>query len=470
MAGIGFVLRRLYRQDNLSGLISAGLNSAFASTGPWLFTVLALGAIAKIGHQMVGIDVLFDFRVILIYNFSFSLVMSGAIFMVATRYLSDCIYRRDVSNAIGMLFGTLILLWALDLIVVVPFYLFAVDLEPKFAVSAIVNFLLLSAVWLVSIFISALKNYRLITRAFLLGMCVATIFSLVLARRYGAFGMLNGFSMGILVIITILIGNVFAEYPYPIKKPFAFLSGFRTYWDLALGGFIYNLAIWADKWIMWSAPEAIKMQSGLIIYPYYDATMFLAYLTTVPAMAIFLFNVETHFFERYVRYYRDIEQKASFDRIQKNHKSILRSISSSAGNLFFFQASLAFIAMFLTPEIIILLKGSYMQIGMLRFGILGSMFQVLAMFLLVLLSYFDARKASLMIQIVFLCTNTLFTLISLGFGFRYYGIGYFLSTVTTFIIAAVVVKHYVERLPYHTFTTTNSSIRDADKTSAIIPL
>jgi uncharacterized membrane protein len=461
MAGIGFVLRKLYRQDNLFGFVSAGLNSAFASTGPWLFTVLSLGVIAKIGRELVGNDVLFDFRVILIYNFSLSLVLSGAVFMIATRYLSDCIYRRDVTTVPGMFFGALILVWATDLFVAAPFYLYCVNLEPTMAISAIANFLLLSAVWLVGIFISALKNYRLITRAFLLGMSVAAVASIKLASPYGAVGMLNGFSMGILVVIALLSGNVFVEYPHPIKKLFGFMPAFRKYWDIALGGLIYNLAIWADKWVMWLAPEAIKTNSGLIIYPHYDATMFLAYLTTVPAMAIFLFNVETHFFERYIRFYRDIERKASYARIEKNHQSIMRSISSSAGNLFFFQLSIAFICIFLAPEIVVFLKGGYLQIGMLRFGLLGAMFQVLTLFLLIVLSYFDARKASLTIQIVFLGTNTLFTWASLYAGFRYYGIGYFLSTFTTFIIAAIVMKQHAERLPYHTFITTNTSVREA---------
>ncbi len=459
MAGIGFALRKLYRQDNLYGFFGVGLNSAFASTGPWLFTVLSLGAIAEIGRRLVGFEVLFDFRVILIYNFSLSLALSGGIFMVATRYLSDCIYRRDISTTIGMLFGALILLWAMDLLLIAPFYLYAVNLELKFALSAIVNFLLLSAVWLVSIFISVMKNYRLITLAFLLGMTVGAAASLFLARPYGAFGLLNGFSFGIIVVIALLIGNVFAEYPYSVKRPFAFVREFRTYWDLALGGLVYNVAIWADKWVMWSAPEAMKLEGGLIIYPYYDATMFLAYLTTVPAMAVFLFNIETHFFERYVRFYRDIELKANFRRIENNHKSLSRSLWKSAGNLFFFQMSLTFIALFLAPEIIAFLNGSPMQIGMLRYGLLGALFQVLAMFLLILLSYFDARKEALAIQFIFLFTNALFTFVSLDFGFRYYGIGYFLSSFTTFLIAALAVKQRVERLPYHAFITTNASVQ-----------
>src|ERR1700689_5312468 len=106
MAGIGFVLRKLYKKDDLSGLAAACLHSAFASAGPWLFTVLALGTIAMFSKSLVGLDVLFRFRVILIYNFSFSLVISGPIFMIVTRYLSDKIYCRDVTNAPGFLFGS----------------------------------------------------------------------------------------------------------------------------------------------------------------------------------------------------------------------------------------------------------------------------------------------------------------------------------------------------------------------------
>src|SRR6478609_9194789 len=123
MAGIGFELRKLYRQDNLSGLALACLHSAFASTGPWLFTVLALSIIGTLGYELVDSHVLFEFRVILIYNFSFSLVIASPIFMIATRALADAIYRRDVSSAPGMLVGALTVMWLAEMAIAGPFYL-----------------------------------------------------------------------------------------------------------------------------------------------------------------------------------------------------------------------------------------------------------------------------------------------------------------------------------------------------------
>jgi len=270
--------------------------------------------------------------------------------------------------------------------------------------------------------------------------------------------MLNGFSSGLAVIIGMLLGNILAEYPYPIREPFAFLGYFRKFWDLALSGLTYNMAIWVDKWVMWFAPEAVKTSNGLIVYPHYDSTMFIAYLTTVPAMALFLFNIETHFFEQYVRFYRSIEQKVSFAKIDKNHQSIMRSISGSAGAFFFLQGSIALLGILMAPEIIYLVHGNYLQVGMLRYGILGALFQVLTLFLFVLFSYFDSRRSILLIQSAFLVMNALFTWISLYAGFRYYGFGYFFASFVTFIVAASLMKQYMARLPYHTFVTTNASV------------
>jgi len=459
MAGIGFVLRKLYKQDNLSGLFRASVHSAFAATGPWIFTVVALGILTLIGRNIVSAAVLFDFRIILIYNFSFSLVISGPVFMIATRYLADSIHKRDVTSAPGMLIGALILLWGIDIVIAGSFYFLYANLPFAMAISAVINFLLLSAVWLIGIFISALKNYQLITRAFIYGMLVAVASCLGLARHYGAVGMLNGFSVGASVIIALLAANVLAEYPSPVEQPFAFIGYFRKYWEIALSGLVYNMAVWIDKWIMWFAPEAIKTGSGLVVYPAYDSAMFIAYLTMVPAMAMFIFNAETHFFERYMKFYREIEGRVNFTRIQKNHQAIIRSIFGSAGYFFLLQGAITLICVIMAPEIIDFIRGNYMQVGILRYGLFGALFNVMALFLLILLSYFDCRRTNLSIQLVFLLSNALFTIISMRAGFQYYGYGYFIASLITFILAAIAVTKHMMRLPYHTFITNNASIR-----------
>lgn len=458
MAGIGFTLRKFSRQDNLLGLVYAYTCSALSSTGPWILTVIALGSIIAIGKQFTSNEVLLNFRSIIIYNFSFSLVLSGPVIMIATRYLADAIHRKDVSGVPGMMIGSVIMLYLFLIPIVAVFYLGYANLTLAMALSAMINFLLISAVWLTCVFISALKDYKTITSAYVIGLLVAVMASSLLANRFNEFGMLNGFSLGLSFIIAMLVAQIFIEYPYRFKQPFPVLGYFRKYWQIALGGLVYNSAIWVDKWIMWFSPQAEKLPNNLIIYPTYDSAMFFAYLTIVPSLALFMFSMETNFFEHYLRFYRDIQHKVTFGKIEKNHRALIQSITSNAGHFILMQASICSLAILAAPQILSMVGGSYLQIGIFRFGVLGAFCHVMLIFLLILLSYFDNRKATLQLQLIFLVTNAVFTLITLELGFAYYGYGYFLSCFVTFILAAVVTFRYVADLPYHTFVTTNTSV------------
>lgn len=458
MAGIGFVLRKLARQNNLIGLIQAYTHSALASTGPWILTVIAIGSIMAFGGRFASRVDLYDFRIIIIYNFGFSLVMSGPIFMTVTRYLADRIHFKDVSSAPGMLIGALLLIFVTQFPVVFLFYIYYSDFILEVKLLAIANFMLISIIWLISVFITALKDYKTVTQAFVIGMTITVLAAVFFARFWGANGMLAGFNIGLTYIIGVLIARIFAEYPYRLKEPFGFLGYFKKYWELALGGFVYNAGVWADKWVMWFAPEAEKMSNGLVLYPNYDSAMFLAYLTIVPSMAIFVFSIETNFFEHYLRFYRDIQSKANFRKIQQNHHSIIRSIFSSSRNFLILQGSICGMSIILAPKIFDALGVNYLQIGIFRYGVLGAFFQVLTLFLTILLSYFDNRRYTLLIQIFFLITNAGFTFFFMSMDFKYYGYGYFLSTVSTFVLASLITIGYVIKLPYHTFITTNTSV------------
>ncbi len=381
--------------------------------------------------------------------------------MIATRFLADCLHERNVAPVPGLLVGSLTLLLCIGFAVALAFYGFTADMPLELRVSSIINFLLLCAVWLVGIFISALRRYALITRAFFFGMVLSAAAASKLAVPYGEMGLLNGFSLGLALILALLIATTLAEYPHKVTKPFAFLRYFGRYWEIALAGLVYNMAIWVDKWIMWFAPEAVHLENGFHIYPHYDSAMFLAYLTTIPSMALFLFSSETNFFEKYARFFRDIREKATFGKIIADHKILMSGVFGSMRHFLVLQGGIALLGILMAPEIIVALEGDYLQIGMLRYGILGAMFHVFVLFLLVLLSYFDSRRSSLLIQCFFLLSNTLFTFAGIKLGFPYYGYGYFLSAFFTFLIAAIVTVRYLLDLPYHSFITANPSVQRA---------
>ncbi len=464
MAGIGFVLQKLTRKDDLLGIFRAYTHAAMASTGPWLFTVLALVGITQLfttGGDPTDLNADFgleNFRVVVIYNFAFSLVLSAPVFMIVTRYLADEIHRQDVTNTPSVMLGSLILLYLIQLPFVGWFYLFYVDFPLELRIAAIVNVFMITSVWALGVFMTALKDYNAVSIAFGVGMLIAALTAQFLKEPYGEAGMLVGFSFGLGIIVFILVAKIFSEYSYQLSRPFDMMGHFRRYWELAVGGIFYNAAIWIDKWIMWFAPEAIELPSKMIMYPDYDSAMFLSYLTIVPALATFMVSVETKFFMRYQRYYDDILGHMPLKRIRENRQKIIDSILDSARNFILIQGVIAFLAIVLAAQIIELFDMVYTQIGIFRLGTLGAFFHVLLLFELIMLSYFDSRKQVMYIQILYFVLNTVLTLWSMNEGFSYYGFGYFMSSLLTFVVATVVLLTHTKKLTYHSFISNNNAI------------
>jgi len=459
MAGIGFVLRKLSKQDNLTGLFQAYVYSALISTGPWMFTIISLGAISYLAGKFTDVETLAEFRRVVIYNFSFSLVFSAPIFMVITRYLADSIYEKNVERTPGILLGGTAFIFATQLPFATLFYFGYANISNGLALSAVINFMLISEIWLLSVFVTALKDYKTVLIAFASGMGFAVASSAFLVDWFNLIGILTSFSLGLTIIASLLIGRIFAEYPYRFKDPFAFVKYFKKYWEVALTGVIYNAASWVDKWIMWFSDEADHSPTHLYLYPNYDSAMFLAYLTIVPSMAMFIMSIETNFYEHYLKFYRDIQNGSNFQQIQTNHQRIIKALIASARNFLVIQGSVTVIAILMSAQFFNSFDVNYMQISIYRFGVLGSFFQVLILFINVILSYFDCRQAYLKLQLLFFFSNMIFTLICLHYGFRYYGVGYFLASVTTFIASAIYMFRYILRLPFHTFVTTNASVK-----------
>ncbi len=459
MAGIGFTLRSLAARDALSARAAAYGHAALTSAGPWLFTILALAGIQAAGTRLTAPEEVGAFSVVVIYNFCFSLVIAGPVTMVATRYLADHIHLKQVDTLTGMLFGGLVLIFGMQALIGGPFYLLLTDQTPAERLLSLAGFFLIGGIWQVGVFLTALKSYWSVTASFAAGMLIGFALGVALAGPFGAAGMLGGFTVGLGVIFFTLTARVLAEYPYPVARPFAFLAYFRRYADLALCGLVCNLALWIDKWIMWFAPGRTVQAGVMASHPVYDGAMFLAYLTLVPGMALFLVLVETRFFDRYVRFYAEVRNHGSYDQIERAHRSLLRVLGEGFQTIGVLQAMVCCFAIMVSPMAIGLLGGGAEQLGVLRFGVLGALFHGLFVFALIVLAYFDLRRPLLALGLLFLATNGLFTLGALPFGFAYHGYGYFLAAVVSFFAAYLVVADSAGRLPYLTFIGNNPSIR-----------
>jgi len=459
MAGIGFVLRRLTRQDDLLGVAVGYVYAALVSSGPFLVTVIAMAAVGMLGEVAGERQAVETFRLVTIYNFALSLVFCGPFLLVVTRYLADRIYEQKVEEAPGMLIGALALALGLQAPLVIWLYFFQTDMTLAERLASAVHYFLISGIWLVSIFLSALKDYRAIGYSFAAGMAFGFVVAWLLLADYGAAGLIGGFAVGLSVIFFSLTLRVMVEYPYGIRRPFGFLQYFPRFWQLALYGLAYNLTIWCDKLILWLAPDAERAAIGLISNPAYDSAMFLANMTTVPVLAIFIVNIETEFFERYQTFYRAIESHATWRDIRANQMAIIEALSTAGRNILLLQSVISVLAILGSPVLFAALGIDVRQIGIFRLGTMGSLFQILFVFLTIVLAYFDLRLRLVQVTMLYLLLNGGLSWLSLSWGFAWYGYGFFLASLIAFLVTLGVVIFEVARLPYLTFVKNNASIR-----------
>lgn len=458
MAGIGFVLRRLAREDNLLGLARSFAHSTMASAGPWIFTVAALATITAISVRLTTAVEVDNFRLIIIYNFAFTLAICSPVLMIQTRCLADSLWLRDMSKSIGILVGTSILLFCIQFPLVVAFYFLYAKLDFLTRLAAISNYMAIVLIWPIAVFLSALKDYNAVSWSFVIGLVIALLASGYLAP-IGAEGILAGFTLGLMCTCAILIARVFIEYPFKAQKLFVFLPYFRNHRYVWLAGLFSGLAIWVDKWIMWFfAPEAERAANNLVTYPNYDSAMFLSYLTIVPSLAVFMIIVETDFFESYLKFFRDIQRKATLQHIERNHSNLLAHMIQGGKTMILVQGSVTLITVLSAPALFSGLGVNFLQLAIFRYGAVGTFFQMMATFAIIMLSYFNNIKAMFYIYTFFAVTNALFTYLLLPLGFAYYGLGFVLSTIATFLLASFIMIRHAAELPYHTFVTSNSSV------------
>lgn len=456
MAGIGFELQRLLKRDDLAGPTRGYLYAAAVVVGPWLVTVAAIAIISAATQKFGDFTELPMFRTIVLYNFSISLALSSPVAMIATRFLADRIYDGDDSELPGMVVGATALALATQMPVALVLYFAIAELSVGLALLAIANYAIVTALWIAAVFLTTLKDYAPVVFAFAFGLG-AGAYGAILLDDYGVAGKLAGFTAGLALTLFILLGRGLVEFQGGLRWPRRFFAAFRMHPELALAALAYNAGIWIDKWILWLSPASNAAPAGLPVYPAYDGAMFFAHLTLAPGLAVFFALVETGFFERYRRFYGLIHGHGTLRDIREAHGALGSEAGRGVRLLTTLHIAIAAVALMLAPVLTELVSLNAGQIGIFRLGVAGTAAHAIFLYALILLAYFDLRRAVLRLSAGFLALNGLLTLASLSLGFRYYGAGYLLAALISAAAAAAVASRELKRLPYLTFIGNNPS-------------
>ncbi len=462
MAGIGFELRRLSRQETLSSLASAFGHAAVVAAGPWLFTIFSLALITLTVERIVGLDNLANFRIIIIYAFATSLVLTAPITIVATRLVADALWLKDLRPVRSLLLGA----YAIALAVVTPITLvlaLVFSVPSGLALVLTAMSLTVALIWIALSFCGAVRDYRGVTLSFFNGLIVSLILSIVAALAgAGPRGMAWGFLFGLMLILLGLTKRVLVTFPHPALRLRdgidAMLAGTIRYQLLAIGALAGTAAVWVDKWVFWLSSTGERVDAGLIHAPLYDSAMFIASLVIIPSLAQFVMRLETGFFDRYQHYYGTIKSHGTIAQIEASRTRLKGDTLDHLVLITIAHVGICAVLVLLAPAIVDLLNLQYRQIAILRYGALGSVFQFIFIASTSMLLFFDRRRLFVALQVAFLLLNLGLSIASVAGGEDYYGAGYFMACLIASLAAYVAAERTFANLNYLTFIGNNPSI------------
>ena len=450
MAGIGFELKKILNRQTFLGDLTAYLYAAMVSSGPWLMSIVCLAVLGV--YQGAGLTQLEHalFRSTVVYTYAFSLILVGIVQLVATRYMADRLYEKRIDTILPTLYtASLQTLVAGTIMVGGAYFFFAVS--PAHKILGTILFLVICLIWLCMIFLSAIKDYNGIVNAFALGAAVSIAGAIYLGHRAGTEGYLAGYLIGQGVTLFWILAKVVVEFPSGFHWNPDFMIYFKRYWDLVCIGFLFNTGIWADKFVFWLAPDARVIVPWFTTHDLYEGPVFFAYLTIVPAMAIFLLKIETIFYQHYRQYYAKVTGKRSLAEILKEKAAMVDSLKGSLRDVFVVQGTVTVVCLIFAPKIIAMARLSSLQIPLLRIVLIGSFLQILLCINVIILFYFDLRRQVLWVSLVFVATNAALSALSIHLGLAFYGYGYTYSCLIALMTAFYFLHIKVTELEYLTF-------------------
>lgn len=452
MAGIGFELRKLLKKDSYFGLLRAYGYAGIISSGPWILSILG---VMVIGFFSIGVvlppSLIVQFLVSITYLMAMSMILTGGLQLLFTRFIADRLFENRAHEILPNFLGCILLVTAAGGCVSSAFLYYYFEEPLLYRVLMVASFVTLCDMWIALTLLTSLKRYRLVLGTLFLGYSVTVVLALSL-RWLKLYGLLIGFFCGHAILLFLMIWLILRTYPGNRLLAFDFLRADKVYYILAAIGFFYNFGIWVDKFVFWMNPATSQQIIGpLRASLIYDLPIFLAYLSIVPGMAVFLTRMETDFAEQYDYFYTAIREGDTLANIERIKDNMVFTIRQGIYEIFKVQGLTVIMLILAGPAILGMLGISPYYIHLYYVDVTAVGVQVVLLSLLNIFYYLDERGSSFLITGLFAALNLVFTLITNQMDPAFYGYGFAIAIIITSLTGLFILARKLERLEYITF-------------------
>jgi uncharacterized membrane protein len=453
MAGIGFELRRILKRGTLLSLLGAYGYAGVIGSGPWVLSIVGILLVGLLTISTVVPKVaVTQFQVSVTYLIAVSLIVTGAFQLSYTRFVADRMFEKRNDLVLPNFHAvSLCVTWFSGLAGLATVLLLFDDTPVLYRLLMVAGLVLLSNIWIATVLLSGLKQHKAIVLLYAVGYGISVGTAIAL-HGYGLSGLLGGFVLGQAVLLAGMLGLIIREFPSDRFTSFEFFRADQHFKSLMWVGLAYNLGIWIDKFMFWFFPPTGQQVVGpLYASLIYDLPIFLAYLSIIPGMAVFLLRLETDFVDYYDAFFDAVRSGGSLGLIERYRNGMVESARIGIFEIVKIQTIAALLVIVAGTPLLRWLGISEFYEPLLHIMVIGAGMQVVLLGILNVFFYLDRRRIALWLTGGFLVLNTVFTAVTLWLGPAFYGYGYAAALLVVCVAGLITLDRVFERLEYHTF-------------------
>jgi polysaccharide biosynthesis protein PelG len=453
MAGIGFELRKILKRDNLLSMLQAYGYAAIISSGPWVLSIVGILIIGVLSYAVVVPGVLIvQFQVTVTYIIAFSLILTGPFQLAFTRFTADRLFEKQLAIILPNFHAVALCVTVLGGVLGLACALFLFPQQTvAYRLLLLAAFVIMCNIWIATIFLSGMKQYKAIVWLYLFGYSF-TIVAALLLRGFKLEGLMSGFVIGQAILLMGMMALILRNFPAERFISFEFFNKRLRYPSLFWIGLFYNLGVWADKIMFWFTSDTSQAVIGpLRASVIYDLPIFLAYLSIIPGMAIFLLRMETDFVEYYDGFYRAVRSGGSLQRIEQFRNDMVNTIRLGIFEIVKIQTIAVLVLVVSGEQILRWLGISTLYLPLLYVDVIAAGLQVVLLGVLNVFFYLDQRRIVLGLCAGFVILNVGLTEVSLRLGPALYGYGFAVSLLLVVLAGFFLLSRKLDVLEYETF-------------------
>ena len=453
MAGIGFELRRIMQRGTLTSLLSGYGYAGIIGSGPWVLSIIGILAVGLLtAATVIPSFAVTQFQVSITYLIATSLVLTGPLQLSFTRFVADRMFEKRNDLVLPNFHATLLVTtWGSGALSLAAALFLFPDEPLTYRLLMMAGFVLLSNIWIATVMLSGLKQHREIVVLYGIGYGVSVLAAIALAR-FNLAGLVGGFVLGQAVLLTGMLGLIVREFPAARFMSFEFFRRDQHFRSLMWIGLFYNAAIWIDKFMFWYwQPTSQGVIGPLRASLIYDLPIFLAYLSIIPGMAVFMLRLETDFVDYYNAFFDAVRTGGSLRMIERYRNGMVETARIGIFEIIKIQAIAALLVIVSGASLLAWLNISPLFQPLLQVMVIGAGLQVVLLGILNVFFYLDRRRIALLLTAAFLALNLAFTALTLQLGPLWYGYGYPAALLVVCVAGLIALDRVFERLEYETF-------------------